>query len=187
VFLFYVLTDTITVLFFNSYHQFSMNSQHTKGFTLIELMVVVAIIAIISAVVFANFGEAKKKSRDAKRITDLAQIQLVIQLYYDRCGQYPDPDGDIPDIKSDVNCPTGVSLRTFTEKIPTPPAGTDAETYRYIVAPDRSKFYLGALLESNNAALNDDIDGTVGVSDIWEGHMQGVMDANDPVYVISEK
>ena len=64
---------------------------HTKrGFTLIELLVVIAIIGILSSVVLASLNSARQKGRDARRISDLKQLQLALELYYDSNGStYP--------------------------------------------------------------------------------------------------
>jgi type II secretion system protein G len=62
-----------------------------RGFTLIELLVVIAIIGLLSSVVLASLNSARAKSRDARRISDLKQMQLALELYYDSNGQYPQP------------------------------------------------------------------------------------------------
>lgn len=60
-----------------------------KGFTLIELLVVVAIIGVLSSIVLASLNNARVKGRDAKRISEIRQIQNALALYYDKYGQYP--------------------------------------------------------------------------------------------------
>lgn len=60
-----------------------------KGFTLVELMVVVTIIALLSAVLFANFGDARMSSRDKARKTELKEMQLSLELYKAQYGRYP--------------------------------------------------------------------------------------------------
>lgn len=60
-----------------------------RGFTLIELLVVIAIIGILSSVVLASLNSARKKGRDARRIADVKQLQLALELYYDANGAYP--------------------------------------------------------------------------------------------------
>ena len=54
-----------------------------RGFTLIELLVVIAIIGILSSVVLASLNGARKKGRDARRISDLKQLQLALEMCYD--------------------------------------------------------------------------------------------------------
>ncbi|NCT00024.1 prepilin-type N-terminal cleavage/methylation domain-containing protein [Candidatus Parcubacteria bacterium] len=61
----------------------------SKGFTLIELLVVVAIIGILATVVLASLGSARSRARDAKRITELKQIQNALELYYLDNNSYP--------------------------------------------------------------------------------------------------
>ncbi|HXK37650.1 MAG TPA: prepilin-type N-terminal cleavage/methylation domain-containing protein [Candidatus Paceibacterota bacterium] len=61
----------------------------SKGFTLIELLVVIAIIGILSSVVLASLSSARAKSRDARRISDMGQLQLALEMYYDASSTYP--------------------------------------------------------------------------------------------------
>ena len=59
------------------------------GFTLIELLVVIAIIGILSSIVMTSLNAARAKGRDAKRQSDVKQIQLALELYYDAQSVYP--------------------------------------------------------------------------------------------------
>lgn len=61
----------------------------TRGFTLVELLVVIAIIGLLSSVAFSNFTAARIKARNVKRASDLKQIQLALEIYYDQYGSYP--------------------------------------------------------------------------------------------------
>lgn len=63
--------------------------KNLKGFTLIELLVVIAIIGLLSSIVLASLNSARAKSRDARRKTDLSQIQTALAFYYDKYGGYP--------------------------------------------------------------------------------------------------
>jgi len=67
------------------------NSQ--RGFTLIELLVVIAIIGLLSSVVLASLNTARLKARDARRLSDLRQIQIAFELYFDDNNQYPPQSG----------------------------------------------------------------------------------------------
>lgn len=66
-----------------------------KSFTLLEMLIVLGIIAVILSVLTVSFSTAQKKSRDAKRKSDLKSLQGALEQYYSTCGYlYPT---DIPD------------------------------------------------------------------------------------------
>lgn len=60
-----------------------------RAFTLVELLIVVAIIAILATLVLVNMGNIQGRVRDAKRIGDLNNVQKSIQQYYLQAGKYP--------------------------------------------------------------------------------------------------
>lgn len=151
-----------------------------KGaFTIIELLVVIAIIAILTGIVMANLTGPKAKARDAKRVSDLGQIQLALELFYDRCKKYPgiiDPGDD-----AGGACPDGITLGTFLPRIPTAPQGnvSSMNTYSYTVdaAGGYQRYYLSVRLESNSPALQDDVDDTDWLDS---------GDCTDPVYCLTD-
>ena len=71
---------------------YRMSRRKVQGFTLIELMVVISIIGIITAVLLASFDEGRKQSRDKVRMAELKELQLAIELYKAQNGRYPAPD-----------------------------------------------------------------------------------------------
>ncbi len=94
-----------------------------KGFTLLELLVVISIIAILISVGMTSFATAQKKGRDAKRKGDIKSVQNALEQYYSVCGyQYPTPSGTF---FSPIICTTpGVSIAV----LPTVPADPRAVT-----------------------------------------------------------
>ena len=66
-----------------------MSAQKSKGFTLIELMVTISIIAIISAIGMMTYSQSQKLARDSRRKQDLEQIQKALSLYYSDNNSYP--------------------------------------------------------------------------------------------------
>lgn len=61
----------------------------SSGFTLIELLVVIAIISLLASVVMASLKSARAKARDSRRVSDLKQLQVALEMYYDSNGSYP--------------------------------------------------------------------------------------------------
>lgn len=64
-------------------------NMNKKGFTLIELLVVIAIIGLLSTLAVVALGSARVKARDAKRLSDLKQVQTALELYYTDKDVYP--------------------------------------------------------------------------------------------------
>jgi prepilin-type N-terminal cleavage/methylation domain-containing protein len=133
-----------------------------RGFTLIELLVVIAIIGILSSVVLASLNGARKKGRDARRISDVKQIQLALEMFYDsNSSEYADNLSDLdPDYISVVPTdPQSSSTAYSYENL------TSANASCAIASAVCSSYVLGATLEdSTNSALSNDIDGTVGAT-----------------------
>jgi len=109
----------------------------TRAFTLIEMVVVIAIIGLMIGIILPSLLPAKAKSRDAKRVSDLAQIQLALEQYFNRCSTYPsvlavnNPTGPTGDCYADST--SNITLGTFISSIPLPPAGVQSESiYDYL-------------------------------------------------------
>lgn len=66
--------------------------KNSRGFTLIELTIVVTIIALLSSIVLVSLGESRQKARDANRLADMQQLRTALELYHSNTEVYP---GDI--------------------------------------------------------------------------------------------
>ena len=128
-----------------------------KGFTLIELLVVIAIIGLLSTLAVVALNNARQKSRDAKRVSDIKQVATALELYFVDNNGYPVAATAITLGSTNVKClgATGFlatcSGTTYMGQMPTnpPPGGAD---YTYISA-DGSDYTLTFTLEGITGGL----------------------------------
>ena len=64
--------------------------KRSKGFTLIELIVVIAILGILAGIAIPRFMDAQAAARGSKIVADLRTIDSAATIYYAKNGQYPD-------------------------------------------------------------------------------------------------
>jgi len=63
--------------------------RNQRGFTLLELLVVIVVIGILALLVIPNLTSAPKKARDVQRKTDLKAVQKGLEEYYVNNSAYP--------------------------------------------------------------------------------------------------
>ena len=63
--------------------------KNKKGFTLIELLVVISIIGLLSTISVVALNGARKKGRDANRVSNIKQVQTALELYFNDEYAYP--------------------------------------------------------------------------------------------------
>jgi general secretion pathway protein G len=122
----------------------------SQGFTFIEILVVVTIIAVLTMVGVTNFKVANQKARDGRRQGDLQQIRAALELYRTDQNVYPTTAEFVSPLEADGT--------TYIELIPTDPL--EANSYVYDSA-DGSTYTLGAYLE----LADTDVSSLTGCSD----------------------
>lgn len=132
--------------------EFRQRRNYLTGFTIVELIVVIAVIGILYTIVIGSVSSSKAKSRDIKRIADISVIQLALERYYDEKKMYP---------------ASLSALYDYDKFLPaTDPLGNG---YLYAAAADSSfntacnggscqYYHLGSKLELYNSVLTDDAD-----------------------------
>ncbi len=142
---------------------------HKGGFTLIEILVVVAIISILASVVLVGLGPTQRIGRDARRISDLRQVQNGLELYFNKCGYYPGT------VQAGATCVAyvGIAVNDWAAltsslkdsvigivNVPDDPTG--GVHYFYGAAAGGTGYVLGATLENvSNPVLNQSVHGMV--------------------------
>lgn len=76
------------ILIMSIFNPKQLKTKFFKGFTLIELLVVVAIISLLSSIIFASIQVARQKAITAKITEDLKQMQLAANIAYDDNNSY---------------------------------------------------------------------------------------------------
>lgn len=134
-----------------------------QGFTLIELLVVIAIIGLLSTLAVVALGSARERARDAKRVSDLRQIQTALELYYTEKDQYPIASSSVILGSDDYAClnSSGWALAgcatPYMGQVPDDPGNNQ---YDYISA-DGTTYTIDATLEG----IVNDLDGTIQASE----------------------
>jgi len=127
----------------------------SKGFTLIEMLIVITIIALLASLILVGMGGARAKTRDSRRVADLHNVMNALELYYAKKGEYPGgtytSETDWGTFKS-VLIDEGIGV----SRVPNDPLNDTTYYYRY--GGTTTDYVLGAALETEDGVLDEDID-----------------------------
>jgi len=139
---------------------------HNKkpGFTLVEILTVVAIIAILGGIVMVATSGVRVRGRDTKRIADLSQFGRFISLscYMPDAGA---GDYDLSEMLAEFKAKNPQAAAMIGRTPRDPKTGTEDDTgYRYLVAADGVKcaFYANLENEEQEITLTTITEPTVG-------------------------
>ncbi len=134
-----------------------------KGFTLIEILIVVAIIAILASVVLVGLGPTQQAGRDARRLSDLSEVQNGLELYYNKCGVYPGGAagttcGAVTLGGDDVTAYSNMATSTINagigiSSIPVDPSNVTPHQYSYAINAAGTSYVLQTVLENPNNSV----------------------------------
>lgn len=127
-----------------------------QGFSLVELLITVSIIAILISIGIASYATINKQSRDTKRKGDLEQIRAALEMYRANNGYYPSVGTGSWVVTSSATDSlvglTPVLVPTYIPVVPTDPK--PSQSYMYIATNISSGNYYGycvsAQMESEN-------------------------------------
>lgn len=117
-----------------------------KGFTLVELLIVVAIIGLLTGMVVISIQHVKAKARDSQRVSDINSISTALALYHNDFNAYPIYDGYITG--TDFLSTTLESAGTMSS-VPADPLNSGDYRY-YYQSVEGTDYYLEYYLETNS-------------------------------------
>ncbi len=115
-----------------------------KGFTLLELLVVITIIGLLSSVGLASYTRAQARARDAKRQSDLTTLRNALELYYSENNFYVNTGGACTAVETSL----APLVPDFTKQLPTDPGG---QGLPYLYCGSSQDYCLQAKLEAVTA------------------------------------
>lgn len=122
-----------------------MTKKNRPGFTIVELLIVCAVIAILAGVTLMATGPSRAKARDSRRISDITQIQSALESYF---AERPRTDAEYP---VDIYAANTLEPNHIAD-VPVDPAGT---AYAYSRLPGGKSYCVGANLEANTQYERD--------------------------------
>lgn len=100
-----------------------MNKRQGAGFTIVELLIVIVIIAVLASVTVVAYSGVQNRGKDTERQTDIRQIAQQLEMYYQEYGYYPPFQQstvgvnvvawrtvNLPNLKDALLTPPGVSV-----------------------------------------------------------------------------
>ena len=155
-----------------------------KGFTLIEMLVVIAVIGLLAALILVGLSSFRVRGRDTRRVADVKEVQNGLELYYTKNGHYPIVSEAFPkdrwsDLTSKLTDPNeGLGINQIPQDPNYNSNDPNSPSYDYVSDADGQHYVIAVRLEDQKSALlNDDIDQLPFTPSVN-------IDCTDPVYCV---
>lgn len=109
-----------------------------KGFTIVELLIVIVVIGILAAIIIVAYGGVTGSARNSKRASDLEAIQKALELYHADNNGYPLCGSSSPSLSpysfttgTATSCLTAALVPKYMPSIPIDPTNSGSYQYWY--------------------------------------------------------
>ncbi|HVW23140.1 MAG TPA: type II secretion system protein [Candidatus Saccharimonadales bacterium] len=119
----------------------------TRGFTLVELLIVIVVIGILALLVITTYSGIQAKARNAKRQTDIQSLQTQLEAFFSQNGYYPS--------RTDMNTASwrATNVKSLDAGALVDPSSTcDPTSASCLVAAPAAKSYSYAVTDSSGAS-----------------------------------
>lgn len=115
--------------------------KRVQGFTLVELMVAISIVAVLAAIGFTLFQSTQSAARDSKRRSDVNAIATALETHYNA---------------STAVYPSALLADWFSDKVvPADPLSAGDYTYSIVIPADASMYTICGKLEKGGGNFSD--------------------------------
>ena len=141
-----------------------LSSETKRGFTFVEVLVAVAILAVLSTIAMSTYQEVRKKSRDIQRRGDMETLQVAFRKYRDVNSTNVLPAYATGDLIGD-SAGVDTAISSFLTGTIVDPLNRDANRYYYdsvhtCAGVDHAVLIVGAMERSGQANYETVCDGT---------------------------
>ncbi len=124
-----------------------MKSTNKNGFTILELLISIAIIAILTSIILVTISGIKERGRDARRLSDVNEIQKALNLYFSSHNIFPVFPDEVS-INGEDAFSELLKNEKFMSRVPADPVPTFG-SYRYQSNSGGTNYSLGFCLETD--------------------------------------
>lgn len=120
-------------------HSLRPRSIGRNGFTIVELLIVIAVVGVLAAITLNTFAGSQARARDAQRSSDVKALKKAVELYRVEKGFYPSPGADD---SGEQLANIAAALQPYMKAMPADPqAASKPLSYNYVRGPVENESY----------------------------------------------